>query len=108
MGLPPETGHKFINLAAAHIAGGKRFCEYDRTSELAEGCECSFVPISISQYKEYLGYAIWFYRSLKEPFPALQLVWPDKSGVFPWEEGYDERFLSLQRLLNVENQEVGM
>ena len=108
MGLPAEVGHKMINLAAAHIACGKKFCEYDRTSELAEGFECGFVPISVSQYKDYLGYAIWFYRSLKQPFPALQLVWPDKSGVFPWEEGYDERFFSLQRLLNVENEEAGI
>ncbi|WP_397383967.1 DUF4262 domain-containing protein [Prosthecobacter sp.] len=108
MGLPPDVGHRVLNLAATRIAGGKIFGDYEKTDELIEGFECSFLPISVSQYKDYLGYAIWFYRSLKQPFPALQLVWPDKSGVFPWEEGYDERFFSLQRLLNVENEEAGM
>jgi hypothetical protein len=46
-----------------------------------------------------LGYAIWFYRSLSKPFPAMQLIWPDKQGHFPWEAGYDERFYRLQKAL---------
>jgi hypothetical protein len=37
---------------------------------------------------------------LKQPFPAMQLVWPDEQGRFPWESGYDERFFKLQRLLD--------
>jgi hypothetical protein len=28
-----------------------------------------------------------------EYFPALQIIWPDTVGVFPWEDGYDRRFI---------------
>ena len=101
MGLSHPVAHRFINLAAAHIATGRVFRAQERTDDLAEGFECSFVPVSVAHYERYLGYGIWFYRQLKQPFPVLQLVWPDKQGRFPWESDYDERFQKLQPLLGV-------
>jgi len=100
MGLPLSTGHQFINLAAGHIASGRAFQPRERTDELAEGFACSFIPVLVDHYEQYLGYAIWFYRKLKQPFPALQLVWPDKQGRLPWDVGYDKQFYKLQRLLD--------
>jgi Domain of unknown function (DUF4262) len=102
MGLPHPVGHQLINSAAEQIAAGKSFRSLDRADELAEGFTCGFLPVSVMRYKEYLGCAIWFYHSLKHPFPALQLVWPDKRGRLPWEKSYDKRFHSLQPLLNEE------
>jgi hypothetical protein len=101
MGLSHSVGHQFINLAAGHIANGRVFRPGERTDDLAQGFASTFVPVSINHYQEYLGYAIWFYRQLKQPFPVLQLVWPDKQGRFPRESDYDERFFKLQRLLDV-------
>jgi hypothetical protein len=100
MGLPQPTAHQMINLIAGHFMTGRTFRANERTDLLAQGFACSFVPIDVSHYRDYLGYGMWFYRSLKRPFPAFQLVWPDKRGVFPWEVGYDERFFKLQKLLN--------
>ena len=80
---------------------GRVFRPGDSTDDLAQGFTCSFMPIAIEHYQQYLGYAIWFYRSLKQPFPALQLVWPDKQGRFPWESDYDQKFFRLQKLLNL-------
>lgn len=100
MGLPPDVGHELINLAGDYIAKGRVFQSRERTADLAQGFSCSFVPIAIEHYEQYLGYAIWFYRNLKAPFPALQLVWPDKGGRLPWDPDYDQDFERLQRLLN--------
>ena len=58
-------------------------------------------PLDLSFYEEYLGYATWFYRSLPQPYPAMQCIWPDKAGLFPYEAGYDSRFSTLQRLLSI-------
>ena len=101
MGLPHSVAHKLINLAAGYIASGRVFRPHDRTDDLAESFTCSFVSVAVEHYKEYLGYGLWFYRTLKQPFPAVQLVWPDKQGRFPWESNYNERFFRLQRLLDV-------
>jgi hypothetical protein len=100
MGLSHSNGHQIINLAASLIAKGRVFRPHERTDDLMEGFASSFVPISVAHYKEYLGYAVWFYRSLKQPFPALQLVWPDKQNRLPWDTDYDESLCELQRLLD--------
>lgn len=100
MGLSQPVATQFINLIGGHLSTGRVFRPRERTNDLAQGFECSFIPIAIEHYQYYLGYNIWFYRSLKQPFPALQLVWPDKQGRFPWESDYDQRFFSLQKLLD--------
>ena len=81
------------------MAGGKTFQAFERVSDFAEGYDCAFAPIEFEHYRNYLGYAVWFYRSLPTPFPAVQMVWPDKEGRFPWEADYDKRFLNLQKPL---------
>ena len=100
MGVSETIASQLINLAGGLIANGRVFQPGERTDDLAEGFECTFVPILVEHYRDYLGYCGWFYRSLKQPFPALQLVWPDGRGRFPWDEGYDEKFFKLQKLLN--------
>lgn len=99
MGLPQAVAHKILQIAVVHMAGGKTFQPFDPAPDFVEGFNSAFAPIEIEHYQEYLGYAIWFYRSLPAPFPAWQLVWPDKQGCLPWESGYDTRFLKLQRPL---------
>jgi hypothetical protein len=99
MGLRPEVAQKILNIAAVQMVGGKTFQPFKPISDLVEGYNCVFAPIQIENYQDYLGYAIWFYRSLPAPFPAMQLIWPDKGGCFPWEPHYDTRYLKLQKPL---------
>ncbi|HEX8425035.1 DUF4262 domain-containing protein [Hymenobacter sp.] len=49
-------------------------------------------------YKDYFGYAKWFYGNWN--FPALQIVWPDKQALFPWEEGFNPNWKFGQPLLD--------
>jgi hypothetical protein len=99
MGLSQPIAHELINNIGSHLTKGRVFRPREYADDLIQGFKCSFVPIAIGYYREYLGYGGWFYRSLKEPFPALQLVWPDKQGHFPWNVDYDARFFELQKLL---------
>jgi hypothetical protein len=39
-------------------------------------------------YRAFLGTAIGFYR--KPPFPFLQVVWPNRDGAFPWQDGGED------------------
>lgn len=38
-----------------------------------------------SRYREFLGYALWFYDG--DAFDALQIVWPDEACRYPWDAG---------------------
>ena len=51
-------------------------------------------PVWRDQYREHLGWSRWFYGS--ETFPCLQLVWPDRAGLFPWQAGFDSALAPLQ------------
>lgn len=97
MGLSHSTGAQLINLMGDGIGAGQRYEAGQRYYDLAKGLSLAFVRMNQRYYRDYLGYALWFYRTLD--FPVLQCVWPDKTGVFPWEKGYDSRFFQKQRVL---------
>jgi hypothetical protein len=96
MGLNQNVSHSIFQTAAGAIASGATFQASGFTDILIDSYKCKFSEIGVSRYQEYLGYGIWFYRSLPRPFPALQILWPDKSGKYPGEDGFDVRFNSLQ------------
>jgi len=47
-------------------------------------------------YKAFFGTAIGYYR--KPPFPFLQVVWPNRDGVFPWQPGGEDLLARQPRL----------
>jgi hypothetical protein len=82
-GLPPERLHGLLNLVGDDAKAGGHRGPGDVSAEFIEGYPCSFIEFPATAFREYLGYALWFYSGA--PFPALQLVWPDKHGRFPWD-----------------------
>jgi hypothetical protein len=104
IGLPEEVSHQLLNIAAVKIVGAKEKLEpYKEYSDLTESLSIAFVPVDFSHYAEYLGYAGWYYGSMPKPFPTIQMVWPDRSGLFPWDEGYDVGYLAIQPVLGPSN-----
>lgn len=63
-------------------------------SNLFGNAEAFLFPVANRNYREYLGWSLWFYGS--DDFPCLHLIWPDPNGLFPWHPGFDERFRSNQ------------
>jgi hypothetical protein len=97
MGLRIPTAMHLINDIGASIRTGRRFEAGGRYEDIAEGFPVEFTAVMKRHYRDYLGYAQWFYQGVE--FPVLQCVWPDKKGVFPWEPGYDTGCFWFQRLL---------
>jgi hypothetical protein len=101
IGLKPATAQQLLNIAAISIAGAKsRYETYKPYDDIAEGMRIAFVPVADKYFGEYFGYGRWFYQSKGGKFPALQMVWPDKKGLLPWEAGYDAGFKAVQPLLD--------
>ena len=100
IGLKPEISQQLLNIVAIKVVGANTKIEpYKEYTDMTEGLSLVFIPVSLEHYGEYLGYANWFYGSMPKPYPVLQMVWPDRAGIFPWEKGYDKRFLQLQPIL---------
>jgi hypothetical protein len=86
--------HQLINDAAKRIRRGHKYAEGHRYDDLLAGYQCEFRKVGSSHHNGLVAYATWYYRS--SPFPVLQVVWPDPAGLFPWEQGFDERFRKRQ------------
>jgi Domain of unknown function (DUF4262) len=90
-GLNQKTSHAILWNTFHAIQQGKTPTDGQRWEELAQGFECiirSVHPTNI--VREYLNSAIWFWGDPKQrgkSLEAFQIVWPDASGLFPWEEG---------------------
>jgi hypothetical protein len=87
-GLKTEVSAGIINHACDLIKKGEIFTTGQLYSEFLEGYEIQFIEIDKEYYKNYVGYANWFYDKSSE-FPLLQIVWPDKKHIFPWDKDFN-------------------
>lgn len=58
-----------------------------RTNAVFANLPAYAFPVAEKFFAEHLGWSRWFYGG--DAFPCLQIVWPDRQGVFPWEVGFD-------------------
>jgi len=65
-----------------------------RTDQVFANLTSYAFPVSKRYYADYLGWNRWFYAG--DSFPCLQIVWPDRAGIFPWEKGFDQAFAGDQ------------
>jgi len=97
-GLKTDLLSWMLNHAGDLVKGDKPIKPGKQYSGFLEGYNVQFLPVDKGNYQEYLGYAGWYYNSFD--FPVYQLVWPDKNNLYPWEEGFDEKWKFLQKLLD--------
>ncbi len=57
-----------------------------------------FGRVEKQHYDEHFGQA-QIYHGSDDEFEVLQLVWPDSTGKFPWQEGFEEKLRKAQPLL---------
>jgi hypothetical protein len=100
-GLDHKLSATIINIIGKEIRSGRPFREAGLYEGLIEGFACKIRPVSKSSHKDYLGYAMWYRRHIGQAgtLEAVQLLWPDKAGLFPDEPGCDAGILRHQILL---------
>jgi hypothetical protein len=91
------TMFQIVNDIGEQMRQGGNFEDWYENDELLENYRCLFRHVEREQYREYLGYATWFYEGPE--FPALQCVWPDRSGNYPWESGFSATLHDRQPIL---------
>lgn len=96
-GLPPDVAIDLLNGLADEVDDGKQFVDGTKHDGLLANYPVRFVAVPREQYRDFLGTARWAYES--DDFPAVQLVWPDKQGRWPWDAGVREAFRELQPVL---------
>jgi len=93
-GLKSEIAHDVFWDVFRDLQAGKTLPSRSRTGDVFGNHDAFLFPVNRDLYAEFLGWSRWFYGD--DDFPCLQLVWPDRRGIFPWERGFDTTMAHLQ------------
>lgn len=86
-----------LSAMAKRVAGGEVFAAGKTYDGLFGKFSGSLRKVQTSWYVEFVGTAMGFYES--DEFPVLQVFWPDKEGLFPWQSGFEADLFGAQPLL---------
>ena len=89
-----DVAHEMFWVLFRRAQTGKPLPIGKRTNDFFSNLPAYAFPIAKPHFADYLGWSRWFYRG--DEFSCLQIVWPDRAGVFPWEAGFDDEFSSDQ------------
>jgi len=100
-GLDVKVMHKIINGIGEQIRSGEHFEHLHESSDTLEDYTVFFRSFDKKHYREYLGYARWFYQG--NNFPALQCVWPDAAHRYPWHPDFNQNLVGRQPIFCEDN-----
>jgi Domain of unknown function (DUF4262) len=96
-GLSLYTMAAIINVLGRRIADGAAIAPGDRLDDVSR-CPFMIRPVHESwRATSLFAVSDTIYGYLRPSY--LQIVWPDLTGRWPWERGFDARFGDLQPLL---------
>ena len=91
-GILPETGQDIFNDLYKRIGEGELFELGVPNNTVIKDLPVYFFAVSQTQAKEYINAANqYFDRNLE----AIQMVWPDNKGNFPWDKDYNEGYRQI-------------
>jgi Domain of unknown function (DUF4262) len=93
-GLNDKTAHQVLWDVFRDAEQGRSLPVGTRTDQVFANLAAYAFPVAKRHYPDHLGWSVWFYGGAD--FPCLQIVWPDRAGVFPWQAGFDPSFAKDQ------------
>ncbi len=88
---------QIVNHLGEQMRQGANFDDWYEHDPIAADRRCLFRMVERDFFAEYLGCAVWFYEGLD--FTALQCVWPDQNGNYPWEPKFSPQQNERQPML---------
>jgi hypothetical protein len=97
MGLPPEVAQSILAGACERIKQGTLTCQDSASDDrVVEGYSVMFRTVHPNHLPDYLRAA----RAIEgDDVRAVQIIWPDPAGTFPWQTGADPDYAGHQMLL---------
>ena len=97
LGIPGDRAHLILNCARDVVRNGARFSAGSTSDDVLEGFSVTFRAVPPAQRSAHFGWAEWFYD--ERPYSALQLVYPDQAGRWPWDPESSNAFRESQPIL---------
>ena len=97
-GLHRETSTDILNHVASLMKEGASFRNGDLSLDVLDGFECKFKNVHKTHYPEHVGWATWL-NDYSTDFEVLQLIWPNKEGLYPDSKDASDSFKQAQPIL---------
>jgi len=105
IGLGSKLSHRMVNEYNRRVQSGERFLPGVNYLGFLEGFAVQFGPVTREHREEYMRSACWLHDGSE--FDALQLIWPNTSGIWPWDAEASEWLRTNQPLLSGKLAEAG-
>jgi hypothetical protein len=98
MGLTPVASRGLIDLVAGLVTDGVSLpLGVALIGVLEHDLRCVLAPVDVTEWAPLFATGCVWHRS--DRFAMVQLLWPDRAGVLPHEEGFDQRLLYAQPVI---------
>jgi hypothetical protein len=88
-GLRGRDMHAWLNAVGQQVRAGQPLRPGEERLGVLDGFPVLVRPVHPSWFADMFAVALDFYRSA--PPPMMQLIWPDRHSVFPWQPGAGQR-----------------
>lgn len=96
-GLQPVAARGLLDLVATQLEAGLVLPEGTFVGLLDNDLPAALLPLDVAEFGDLFPDARAFHG--QHGFRMSQFVWPDRQGLLPWNEGYDERLRLAQPVL---------
>lgn len=96
-GLPPDELRAAVDRVAERVRSGDRFEHGDVVDGILSHRPVAFRRVVPRHYSGHLGHAVWYHGGAR--FPALQALWADEAGRFPWDRWFPRELRDAQPVL---------
>lgn len=96
-GMPPRTAHYLISTYFEQAKAGRRFVPSRPYGGFSKEHRVFVQPVLRGKYAHYMAAADGYYG--ERGYQAVQLIYPDKQGRWPWNADVLPRFKLLQPVL---------
>lgn len=93
-GLDVRVMHQMLNTLGRRAADGDPLVGGQERAGVIKDHPVTLRRADPSWYRTFFGTAIGFYR--RPPLPVLQVCWPDRDGIFHWQDEAGEQFSQSQ------------
>jgi hypothetical protein len=94
-GLPMDIAHPFLNQVCLRMKEEGPLPLDTNLDDVANGLPTQFVAVPREEADKYM----FATRRRHADYTAIQMVWPDAKGKFPWDPEFDPRFIDQQPVL---------
>jgi Domain of unknown function (DUF4262) len=105
-GLPPELMQQILNTVGFLVRDGATFSDGTQADNVLQSYPVAFRQIHRYWFRPLFGSARRFYGNWS--FAVLQVVYPDRDGRFPWDDGCSAAIRGQQPRLDLPIPPAGM